>query len=78
MSENEACLNCNGTGYYMLDGARRPCLWDHSKPEPQRCTAEDWSRLTCEWVRCDEAAVEAGECGEHRAITLAVARMEAR
>jgi len=25
----EPCLNCNGTGFYMLDGARRPCLWDH-------------------------------------------------
>lgn len=24
-----ACLNCNGAGWTVIDGSRRPCRWDH-------------------------------------------------
>jgi hypothetical protein len=29
------CLNCNGTGWTVIDGARRPCRWDHAATPPE-------------------------------------------
>lgn len=37
VSERQPCLNCNDTGFYRLDGALRPCLWDHATDDGDRC-----------------------------------------